>query len=127
MMRVKTASPPKSKDVGSRSALAKKAAPAKVNFYSLARRSEDGSYTGVSSDTIFQPGETIRLTIVPRVSEPLTIEESDAANPVWRQVYPADADKAGESAKEGNAITVDFVVERNRRIRVKAGSDGPYI
>jgi hypothetical protein len=119
MMKAKTASLPKSKAVGSSPALAKKAVPVKVRFYSLARRTEDGSYVGVSAETIFQPGETVRVTIVPSVAGPVSIEESDAANPVWRQVFPADSDRVGVAEKETSAVTVDIFVKKNQRLRVK--------
>jgi hypothetical protein len=126
MMKAKTASPPKSKAVGGRTAALKKATPAKSSFFTLARRSEDGSYVVVSTDTIFQPGETVRLTVVPRDSEPFSIEELDATNRTWRQVFPADSDKAGVAPKESNAVPIDIVVEKNQRLRVKTGSEVTY-
>jgi hypothetical protein len=127
MMKAKTANSPKSKAAGSSPTLAKKAALAKASSYSLARRSEDGSYVGVSTKTVFQPGETVRVTIVPSVAGPVSIEESDATNRVWRLVYPADSDKSGVAEKETSAVPVDVVVEKNQRLRVKIGSEMSYI
>jgi hypothetical protein len=127
MMKAKTASSPKSKAAGSSQTLAKKAAPAKASLYSLARRSEDGSYVGVSTKTVFQPGETVRVTIVPSIAGPVSIEESDATNRGWRLVYPIDSDKTGVAEKETPAVPVDIVVEKNQRLRVKMGSEMSYI
>jgi len=127
MMKAKTSSPPKSKDAGGRAALAKKSAPVRMSYYSLARRSEDGSYSGVSADTIVQPGETVRLTIVPRVAGLLSIEVSDAYDRAWKQVFPADGVKVGVTAQEAYAVPLDIVVAKDQRLRVKTGSDVIHI
>jgi hypothetical protein len=126
MMKAKTASAPKSKVVAGIMTPSKKDAPSRVSSYSFARRSDDGSYIVVPANTVFQRGETVRLTVVPPDSEPFSIEESDATNRRWRQIFPTDSDKAGVAEKESNAVPIDIVVEKNQRLRVRSGSEVRY-
>jgi hypothetical protein len=117
----------KSKGGGSVVGFAKKAASPQGNIYSFARRSEDGSYLGVSTDTIFRTGENVRVTIAPRGSGPLSIWESDSTNLEWRRLFPADRDNMKLRAKQDYAIPVDIVVEKDQRLRVMTGSTATYI
>jgi hypothetical protein len=117
----------KAKGGGAAIGFAKKAAALQVNFYSFARRSEDGSYVGVSTDTVFRTGDNVRVTIAPRVSGPLSIWESDSANPEWRRLFPADRDSMKLRAKRDYTIPVDIVVEKDQRLRVMTGPTVTYI
>jgi hypothetical protein len=117
----------KAKGGGSAFGLAKKAAAPQASFYLFARRSEDGSYAGVSTDTVFRTGDNIRVTIAPHGSGPLSIWESDSTNPEWRRLFPAERDSMKMRAKRDYAIPVDIVVEKDQRLRVMTGSTATYI
>lgn len=92
-------------------------------IYSIARKLENGAYFEVPTDAVFQPGETIRLTIFPRVSGPLSLEERDQADATWRRIFPLiDGDTVQVRALENYAVPVDIVVTRGARLRITVGS-----
>ncbi len=118
----------KSKALGNAAGLAKKAEPPQAAVYSFAKRADDGPFVEVPFDTVFRTGETIRITIAPRVSGPLSIWESDATNPEWRRLVPAaDSKKVSLRAKQDYAVPVDIVVQKDQRLRVVTGSMVTYI
>jgi hypothetical protein len=127
-MKSARTSQPKSKALGNAVGLAKKAEPQQAAVYSFAKRADDGPFVEVPSDTVFRPGETIRVTIAPRISGPLSIWESDATNPEWRRLLPAaDSKKVSLRARQDYAIPVDIVVQKDQKLRVTTGSAVMYI
>jgi len=90
--------------------------------HSFAKRLEDGSYVNVPPGTVFHPGETIRLTIVSRVSGPLVISEWDAITSSWNRLFPPESETIPVRALEGYTVPIDIVLKSGERLRVTVGS-----
>lgn len=87
-------------------------------IHSFARRLEDGSYMSVPPDTVFRPGDTIRLTVVPRVSGPLVVWQWDAKALSWRRLFPPERETLQVRALERYTVPLDIVVTNPERLRV---------
>ena len=89
--------------------------------YSLARQSGD-SWVAAPAGASFQPGEQVRLTLVPTVSGRLTIEEQDAAAPGWKLVYPPRDEALEVRPYQNYVVPTPISVKTNQRLRVNVGS-----
>jgi len=92
------------------------------NIYSLARRLENGAYLDVPVDTVFQPGEIIRLTVFARAAGPLTVLEWDADNSQWKRVFPLEGETVQAPALENYVVPHDIAVKPGERLRVTVGT-----
>ena len=105
------------------SGLAGVVATTNATICSIARKLENGAYLDVASDTVFQPGDTIRLTIFPRISGPLSVEEKDPSDAMWRRIFPLpQGDAVQVRAMENYVVPIDIVVTSGARLRVIVGS-----
>lgn len=103
-------------------AMGRMAAPAPApSIYSLTRRLENGSYLDVPIDTVFQPGEIIRLTIFARAAGPLTVMEWDADNSQWNRVFPPEGETVQAPVLENYVVPRDITVKPGERLRVTVG------
>ena len=98
------------------------AAPAPAPaIYSLARRLENGGYLAVPVDTVFQPGEIIRLTIFAGAAGPLMVMEWDADNSQWNRVFPLEGETVQAPALENYVVPRDITIKPGVRLRVMVG------
>ena len=98
------------------------AAPATApTIYSLVRRLDNGSYLDVPVDTVFQPGEIIRLTIFARAAGPLTVMEWDADNSQWNRIFPLEGETVQAPALVNYVVPRDITVKSGERLRVTVG------
>lgn len=97
------------------------AAPAQL-IYSLARRLESGAYIEVPTDTLFQPGEKIRLTVFPRAPGMLSVMEWDADDSTWNRIFPLGGATFQAPLLENYAVPTDITVKPGERLLVTVGS-----
>lgn len=89
--------------------------------YSFARRAQDGSYINVSSNTVFHPGEVIRVSVTPRVAGPVVLFEWDANRASWTRLFPPEGETVRVPAFETYTIPMDLVLRDGERLRLDAG------
>jgi len=94
---------------------------------SFARRSEDGSYINVPAGTVFHPGETFRVTIVPGLSGPVVVSEWDANTSSWTRLFPREGETVEVRGFERYTVPIDIIVKPTERLRVTVASGSSEI
>lgn len=89
--------------------------------HSFARRQDDGSYSDVPAGTVFHPGDTIRLTIVPDAAGLLAVSEWDATSSSWKRLFPREGEGLRVRALDRYTVPADIVVKPGERLRVSIG------
>jgi len=106
-----------------RSAVGALVAPPVPIFYTLSRKMPNGAYLNVSLDAAVEPGEIIRVTVLPRIAGPLAVWQWDAAHPTPTRIFPlVDADTIQLRAMENYVVPLDIVVTAGEHLRVTVGS-----
>jgi hypothetical protein len=97
-------------------------------FYTLSRKMPNGVYLNIPLPAAVEPGESIRVTIIPRLAGPLAVWEWDTAHPSPTRILPmVDADTVQLRAMENYIVPLDIVVSAGERLRVTVGSSSVEI
>lgn len=111
-----------------RNAVGALAAPAAPIFYTLSRKMPNGDYLDFAADAALEPGESIRVTVIPRIAGPLGVWEWDEAHPTPTRIFPiVDADTVQLRAMENYAVPLDIVVTPGEHLRLTVGSSSVEI
>ena len=91
--------------------------------YSIARKNENGAYVDVPLETVFRPGETVRLAIFPVAGGPLSVWEWNSNHTGSTRIFPAPlASPVEVRARENYLVPVDITVQPGERLRILIGS-----
>lgn len=91
--------------------------------YSFARKNEEGVYVDIPLNTVFQPGETVRLAIFPLAAGPLSVWERNSAHTAMTRIFPAPlASTVDVRARENYVVPIDITVQPGERLRILIGS-----
>lgn len=112
----------KSAMAGTGSLLAPQVAMRSMQTWSFVKRLTDGSYVNVPPITIFQPGDTIRIAITPRLSGPIELLQLDANTAAWQRLYPPPGLTIQVQAQERYTVPIDIQVKNNDHLRVTIGA-----
>ena len=97
-------------------------------FYTLSRRMPNGAYLNIPPDAAVEPGEIVRVTVVPRVAGPLAVWQWDEAHPTPSRIFPiVDADTVQLRAMENYVVPLDIVVTAGEHLRLTVGSNSVEI
>src|SRR5207248_5741126 len=77
----------RAKAVGGVGALTPQMAIQAAQGHTIAKRFPDGSYRNMPLNTVFAPGDFIRVTVVTRATGELELSEWDASSSSWKRVF----------------------------------------
>jgi hypothetical protein len=97
-------------------------------FYTLSRRMPNGAYLNTSPDAAVEPGEIVRVTVVPRLAGALAVWQWDEAHSTPSRIFPiVDADTVQLRAMENYVVPLDIVVTAGEHLRLTVGSNSVEI
>jgi hypothetical protein len=104
------------------------AAPPAQIVYTLSRKMPSGDYLSVQLNPALEPGEIVRVTVIPRIAGPLGVWQWDAAHPNPSRIFPiVDADMVQLRAMESYVVPLDIVVTAGEHLRITVGSSAVEI